>query len=47
MLIFYNLGKTATKHDFKVLHFESISILYMFLNHMLISSYNAMAQGAY
>ena len=40
----YNFGRKATQYDFKGLQFKSISILY--LKHMLISSYNAMAQGA-
>ena len=40
----YNFGRKATQYDFKALKFKSISILY--LKHMLISSCNAMAQGA-
>ena len=40
----YNFGRKATQYGFKALKFKSISILY--LKHMLISSCNAMAQGA-
>ena len=37
----YNFGRKETQYDFKALKFKSISILYF-----LISSCNAMAQGA-
>ena len=40
----YNFGRKAIHYDFKALKFKSITMLY--LKHMLISSYNAMAQGA-
>ena len=40
----YSFGRKATQYDFKALKFNSILILY--LKHMLISFYNAMAQGA-
>ena len=43
----YNFGRKATQYDFKALKFKSITLYFtLYLKHMLISSCNAMAQGA-